>query len=178
MYISKLLRQKNNYSRINAVKYATTYALTPNPNYRYFDIIDNKGGDCANFISQCLLAGGAPMDFNAKYPWWYINSSSSTINDSWSICWAVAHSLYYYLKVNEENHSSKLKGLEVYNTNDLEIGDLIFFEDRNKTIFHSSIITSFWGNNPLISQHTFNALNIPYEKSWDVYKYHFIKIIL
>lgn len=177
MYIN-LLRQ-NNYLRHNAVAYATTYALKPNTSYRYFPLVNDSSGDCANFISQCLYAGGAKMDYNTKRPWWYNKKGTVNVSDdTWSICWAVAHSLYYYLKVNESIASPYVKGLEVYRKEDLEIGDLIFFEDTKETIFHSAIITSFLGKEPLVSHHSFEALNIPYKSSWKAAKYHFIKIII
>ncbi len=119
------------------------------------------------------------MNYNREYPWWY--NSKNTINimdDTWSICWAVAHSLYYYLKINQEKNSFGAKGLEIYNKSDLEIGDLVFFEDTNHRIFHSAIITSFNNGEPLISQHTFNDLNIPIKTSMKYINPHFLKISL
>ncbi len=50
------------------------------------------------------------------------------LDDTWSISWAVAHSLYYYLKVNQEKGSFGAKGLEVYNKNELDVGDLVFLK--------------------------------------------------
>ena len=47
------------YNPSNAVAYALKYCKNYNnqyPNYR------NMGGDCANFVSQCLIAGG--MNFS------------------------------------------------------------------------------------------------------------------
>lgn len=173
------MQRQNIYLRKKAVDYAITYALTPNPQYRYFPLIDDNGGDCANFISQCLLAGGAPMKFSAEYPWWYNhNNTINVLDDTWSISWAVAHSLYYYLKVNQEKGSFGAKGLKVYNKNELDVGDLVFFEDNNNRIFHSAIITAFQNKEPLISHHTFNALNIPIKYSWKYHKIHFLKISL
>lgn len=166
----------NSYSRINAVNYAVTYALSPNPSYRYFPIINNNGGDCANFLSQCLKAGGAPMSFNASNYWWYKHSGSNTKNDTWSVSWAVAHSLYWLLKVNGAKNLVGPKGFEVNNAGSLQIGDLIFYEDANGAIFHSAIVTSMANGYPLISQHSFEALNISYEKTWEARKMHFLKI--
>lgn len=162
------------YSRNDAVKYAVEYALNPNPAYKYFPIIANNGGDCTNFVSQCLKAGGAPMTFNTKNNWWYKNNGFSNV--SWSTSWTVAHSLYWYLKINQESKLYGAKGVEVSNINFLELGDLIFYEDNKNVIFHSAIITGFSQNRPLISQHSFEALNITYLKSWKSYKYHFLKI--
>ncbi|MDU6877303.1 amidase domain-containing protein [Clostridium tepidum] len=174
-----IIRKQNRYLRENAVAYAVTYALSPNPKYRYLPIVGNNGGDCTNFISQCLLAGGAPMKFNKEYSWWYNNNNTiNVMDDTWSICWSVAHSLYYYLKVNQERNYLGAKGLEIYNKNDLDIGDLVFFEDNNKRIFHSAIITSFKNKEPLISQHTFNELDIPIKTSVKYANPHFLKISL
>ncbi len=165
------------YSRNAAVEYAKRYALKPNPAYRYFPIVGNSSGDCTNFTSQCLYAGGAPMIINGRNPWWYKHSGSSLPSrDSWSVSWAVAHSLYWTLKINQESNLPGVKGLEVSDINSMELGDVIFYEDNNRTIFHSAIITGFSQNQPLISQHSFEALNIPYLKTWKSPKYHFLKI--
>lgn len=75
------IKKNNIYLREKAVAYATTYALTPNPQYRYLPIVNNNGGDCTNFISQCLLAGGTPMKFNGEYPWWYNHRNTLNVMD-------------------------------------------------------------------------------------------------
>lgn len=173
-----MLRQ-NKYLRFEAVAYAINYALNPNPKYRYFELIDDNGGDCTNFVSQCLFAGGAKMNHGNNWSWWYINNNTSNVMDAtWSVSWAVAHSLYYYLKNNEETNSPYVKGLEVANVSELELGDLIFYENYNKKIFHSTIITSVSNGIPLVSQHTYNALNVYYKQSWQAKKFHYIKIII
>lgn len=170
---------QNKYLRSKAVSYALTYALNPNPKYRYFQLIGDNGGDCTNFTSQCLLAGGAKMNYGINWNWWYnTKNTNNVMDDTWSVTWAVAHSLYYYLRNNEETHSPYVKGLEVLNVSDLKLGDLIFYEDNNKKIFHSTIITSIISGVPLISQHTPEATNIYYKNSWKAKKYHYVKIIL
>ena len=170
----------NQYSRINAVKYARTYALFPNPSFKYFPLINNDtSGDCANFVSQCLLAGGAPMIFKPTHSWWYRkNNTISTRDDTWSVSWAVAHSLYWFLKSNQQFQALGVKGLEIDDISLLELGDLMFFEDANGKIFHSAIITSFRYSQPLISHHSFEALDIFYKNSWGANKIHFLKISL
>ncbi|MBZ9687660.1 amidase domain-containing protein [Clostridium estertheticum] len=170
----------NQYSRINAVNYAITYALHPNPSFRYFPLINNDtSGDCANFISQCLLAGGAPMTFNGSHPWWYKkNNILSTKDDTWSVTWTVAHSLYWTLKVNQQSEATGIKGLEINDTSLLELGDLIFFEGNDGNIFHSTIITAFRDSQPLVSHHSFEALNIYYKNSWPAKRVHYLKISL
>lgn len=170
------LYRQNQYSRNDAVQYAIKYALKPNPAYKYFPLVNDTSGDCANFISQCLYAGGAPMIFNTRNQWWYNHNSTGVNDDTWSISWTLAHSLYWYLKINQESNLVGAKGLEVPNVSILQLGDLIFFQDNKGTIFHSAIITGFSGNQPLISHHSFEALNIPYQRSWPASKMHFLKI--
>lgn len=157
------------YLRINAINYAKKYAIESNKSYEYFKVTNNIGGDCTNFVSQCLYAGGCEMIYNKKNPWWYNNNSCSS-------SWSVAHELYWLLKTNKKNNLKGPKGIEVASFNSLKLGDLIFFEKRKNVISHSSIITDFLNNVPLISQHTSDELNISFIKSWDIYKYHFLKI--
>jgi hypothetical protein len=170
----------NQYSRINAVNYARTYALNPNPSFRYFPLINNEtSGDCTNFISQCLLAGRAPMIYKGSHPWWYKNNNTiSTKDDTWSVTWAVANSLYWTLKVNQQYNDEGIKGFEVQDVEMLELGDLIFFEDDDGKIFHPTIITSFMYSQPLVSHHSFEALDIWYKNSWPAKSVHFMKISL
>ncbi|AJA47630.1 putative amidase domain-containing protein [Clostridium pasteurianum DSM 525 = ATCC 6013] len=162
--------KNTNYSRENAVNYALKYANTPNSQYKYFPVNYDNGGDCTNFTSQCLFAGGAPMVFTGKNIWW-CNSAGC------SVSWSTAHSLYWYLKINTDNNLYGIKGKEATSTSDLEIGDLIFYRNKNNRITHSAIITSFMDNIPLISQHTPELLNIPYIKLW-ASKTYFMKIFL
>jgi hypothetical protein len=170
------LFRQNQYIRTRAVAYAIEYALKPNKAYRYFPLINDRSGDCANFLSQCLKAGGAPMNFSSRNPWWYKHNPINSKNDSWSISWTVANSLYWYLKINQQSNLYGAKGLEVGTVSELELGDLIFFEDVKGNIFHSAIVTSFSYNQPLISHHSFEALNIPYASSWPASKLRFLKI--
>lgn len=170
--------RQNAYNRQAAVQYAITYALKPNPAYRYFPLVNDTSGDCANFISQCLYAGGAPMIFSGSNQWFYNkNNTANTKDDTWSVSWAVAHSLYWYLKINAEKNNKAVKGFEVQGTNSLNLGDLVFYEDYKGLIFHSAIITSL-NKIPLVSHHSYEALNIPYYRPYSYKKTHFLKIVI
>ena len=59
------------YSGSSAATYARTYALSYNTNYPSYAL---SGGDCTNFVSQCLYAGGIPMNGS--------NSSTGTYNST------------------------------------------------------------------------------------------------
>ncbi|MBU3160234.1 amidase domain-containing protein [Clostridium frigoris] len=166
----------NKYDRKLATSYALKYALEANKKYKFYEFVNGSGGDCTNFVSQCLRAGGATMDYNNIRPWWYEGSGKA------SICWAVANSLFWYLKTNQKLNRNVIKGSEIEDLSKLEIGDVVFYENYNNSIFHAAIITSFieesGSKEPRISQHSYNQINETYIKSYDYKKAHFLKITL
>lgn len=168
----------NMYNSGSAVQYALNHALNPNPYYRFFPAHGDGGGNCTNFISQCLRAGGAPFAYDSS-PWWYKRDGTNSARDRWSISWAVAHSLYWTLKVRRNRNMKGLKAIEVSDIGMLQLGDLIQYENFSNRIYHSGIITAITVDRgvkvPLISQNTYNARNISYVKP-QAKKMHFMKI--
>jgi hypothetical protein len=161
------------YNRDAAVRYALQYALNPNPAYIFY-----RGDDCTNFISQCLRAGGAQNDYHPTHPWWYSNGRTS-------ICWAVAHSLYWYIRICSEQNRFGIKALTytLNNPNDyahaikgkVVPGDLIQYSDAQGRIRHSTIITAFdAAGEPLVSQHTFEGRNVSWRKPFAQSIFHHI----
>ncbi len=67
------------YDRQAAVAYAQEWALRRNPQYYDFS---GLGGDCTNFVSQCLFAGCGVMNYSPVYGWYYISAGQRT--PSWS----------------------------------------------------------------------------------------------
>jgi len=61
------------YNRRAAVEYAHKWAFGRNPAFYDFSEI---GGDCTNFASQCLYAGGGVMNFTPDYGWYYIDPNN------------------------------------------------------------------------------------------------------
>lgn len=161
------------YNRKAAVQYALAYALQPNPGYVYFD-----GNDCSNFISQCLRAGGAQNDYNSTHPWWYNNGRAS-------ICWAVASSLYWYIRTRSGASRFGIKAQTFY-LNDYDsygreirgkvvLGDLIQYRNTKGIIQHSTIITGFdKKGEPLVCQHTVNGKNLSWRKHFPQAIFHHI----
>lgn len=64
-----------------------------NRNPAYYDF-DDSGGDCTNYVSQIIKAGGAPMDTTGSYQWYYSNYANR------SASWIVVSHLYSYLVNN------------------------------------------------------------------------------
>ena len=57
------------YDRGRAVEYARRWALERNP---IFEDYTGIGGDCTNFVSQCLHYAGIPMNYD-RYGWFFIS---------------------------------------------------------------------------------------------------------
>lgn len=75
----------NGYDVSAVISYAKTYWSDYNPNYSNYNDI---GGDCANFVSQCLHAGGLEMTDG-----WYWHSYSDR-----SASWVSCLSMYDYFE--------------------------------------------------------------------------------
>lgn len=56
------------YARDRALEYARRFALGRNPLFYNFTGI---GGDCTNFVSQCVLAGTCIQNFTPDFGWYY-----------------------------------------------------------------------------------------------------------
>ena len=61
------------YQRAKAAAYAHKWAFLRNPAYYNFD---DLGGDCTNFISQCLFAGAGVMNYTRETGWYYSSASN------------------------------------------------------------------------------------------------------
>lgn len=83
--------QIKQYDRQKALEYAKKWAYSRNPAYYNYDSV---GGDCTNFISQCIYAGTSTMNYD-KINGWYYNSA----NDK-SASWTGVEFLYKFLTNN------------------------------------------------------------------------------
>jgi len=85
---------------------------TDNPVYGNLDPV---GGDCANFVSQTLIARGWKMDST-----WYNYG-----NGDWSAAWGYVPSLDDYLSANASNFG--LEYLTASQRNQFAVGDIVIF---------------------------------------------------
>lgn len=134
------------YDRAKARQYAETWWNSANPQYSHFEV------DCTNFVSQCLVAGGAPMNYTGRREsgWWYQGRVDN--RELWSYSWAVAHSLQAYL-------ASSRGGLRAETADSpmrLAIGDVICYDwDGDGRYQHNTIVTGFdAAGMPLVNAHT------------------------
>ena len=148
------------YIRAVAAQYAIKYALKYNPEWPS-DV--GLGGDCTNFVSQALYAGGWTMvqhniyaggrDFRS----WYSGKAGSGVNDR-SRTWAAAANFDLFL--NSGGRAKPCKQEELW------LGDVVqlMWTDTGD-IHHTMIVTGFQraGNKriPLLAYHTVDTLQKP-----------------
>lgn len=148
-----LLSSRSGYNTSAATNYALTYALTPNTSYADFT---NIGGDCTNFISQCLYAGGKNMHYGAAYTgdcWYYTTSTNRS--STWT---GAAEFRSYVLSSNSQ------LGMSTSDWNNVSNGDIIQMLSSDSA-YHSLIITgvaysSYGRSDLLVCAHTTNRRHV------------------
>lgn len=137
-----------NYNRFLAVGYAKKWALSHNPNFYNFGRI---GGDCTNFVSQCLLAGGALMNYEKIKGWFYISANNRSA--SWT-------DVEFFEKFLTKNIGigpfAKIAPVE-----DLEVGDIIQLRQNYYRFNHSLIISKIEDDEIYVCAHSKDVLDFP-----------------
>lgn len=143
------------YNRKRAGEYADLWWNSYNPQYLGFEV------DCSNYVSQCLFAGGAPMNYTGKRGsgWWYHGQSSK--RELWSYSWAVADSLRRYLASSR----SHLRAEVVNSPSKLQVGDVISYSWKGNGHYgHSTVVSAIAEDGmPLVNAHTVNSRH----RYWD-----------
>lgn len=116
------------YNRELAVEYANEWALGRNPRYYSFNGI---GGDCTNFVSQCLYAGGAPMNYEPVMGWYYISSTDRTA------AWTGVEYFYNFLMRNE----GRGPYAQEVTASEMEPGDVIQLSFLPGAFGHTLLVT-------------------------------------
>ena len=133
------------FDRLKSVEYAKEWALKFNPKYYDFSLL---GGDCTNFVSQCLHAGGVPMRYY-KYGWYY--SSLSNRAPAWT-----GVNEFWDFAVNNRGIGVKIQETTL---NDLELADVIQFYNGER-FYHAVIVTDL-SNGIKVCSHDSPALDRP-----------------
>ena len=134
------------YNRDKVYTYAKKWAYSRNPKYYNFDSI---GGDCTNFVSQCIYAGQNQMNYNKNNGWYYINANNK------SPSWTDVEFLYKFLITNKSVGPQRKETL----ITNLDIGDVIQLSFDGNTFSHSLIVIQNGNNvyNTFIAAHTFDT---------------------
>ena len=147
------------YERQKSIEYAKHWAFGRNPKYYNFDPV---GGDCTNFVSQCIYAGSGVMNYS-QYGWYYRNGYEK------SASWTGVEYLHKFLTQN--------KGIGPYGEEvgiqSAEKGDIIQLSFDGKTFTHSLLIIDKDASKILISTHTQDE----YGRNLVTYKFNKIRFI-
>lgn len=140
------------YNANTAIAYARKWSLFRNPMYLDFTQL---GGDCTNFISQCLFAGSHIMNFTPITGWYYKNG------DDRSASWTGVKFLHKFLTTNKgPGPFGKEVGMDK-----IVPGDVIQFGDEVKGFHHSLLVLETVPNptydDILIATHSYDAINRP-----------------
>lgn len=89
----------HSYDRNLAVNYANKYADDRNSDYYDYSKL---GGNCVNYVSQSIHAGGVPMDYTGSYQWKHYSSALNEANTASgrSNSWTAVSYFYNYAKNN------------------------------------------------------------------------------
>ena len=149
------------YNRDEAIAYARRWALSRNPEFYDYEGI---GGDCTNFVSQCVYAGTGVMNYTPTYGWYYIDSNNKS--PSWT-----GVDFFYSFMVN--NRSVGPYGVETRLIN-IVPGDIIQLGNSNGMYYHSLILTrietDYFGRRYYICSHSEDSLDR------DLFTYNFAKL--
>lgn len=134
------------YNRWKAQQYAETHWNRPNPAYVDMQV------DCSNFVSQCIYAGDAPMNYTGRREngWWYKGLQQR--QELWSYSWSVAQSLQAFLSSSKTG----LRAESVESPYQLAVGDVITYDwDGDSRFQHSVIVTAHASDGaPLVNART------------------------
>lgn len=168
-----------NYDPIKAVEYAKTYWQNYNPEYPDWHPL---GGDCANFVSQCLIAGGIKKNGvpeknpASDFAYWYSYGNKADINLV-SSTWRGAGAFKYYWEKNaSEVRIFDKFSEETYNYG--KIGDFLsLINPSTNQGYHTMIIIDYGitegVNDLLCAQHSPNLINaslLKKNKGFIIYK--------
>lgn len=134
---------RNGYDEAAAVAYAKRWAMSRNPAYLDFH---GLGGDCTNFVSQCLYAGAGIMNRTPVYGWYYLTGNNRTAS------WTGVEYLYRFLTAN--------KGAGPYaqevSQDQAGPGDVVQLGDRSG-FTHTALIVDVQGGECYVAAHTLDS---------------------
>lgn len=171
------------YSPTLAITYAKKYAYTYNPSYpNYSSLVE--GGDCANFISQCLHAGGIPMignDSNNTTQDWFCYSNYlwdiNKISKTWR---GVANFLEFWTLHAKEfrnfsNNALTDPTLKTQLFNYIALGDAINLIHEDNRPYHTLLVVDITPDEILCAAHTNDTDGTPLSK-YNPYKFRVYKL--
>lgn len=159
VYETVPLTRSSSSNRSAAQTYALNHVYNPSSNYPDYS---NYGGDCTNFVSQCLEAGGWTKvnDGNrySSYSWFHPVGSTMPSESLRSASWTSASYLYNFLNANSDRAVPASYPLSSY-----EIGDVVqlYSTSYSPAWHHSMIITYASGGTIKVTYRNANSSGSP-----------------
>lgn len=136
------------YNRSAALGYAQRWGRDRNP--KYYDFSD-LGGDCTNFVSQCVYAGSGVMNYTPTYGWYYIDAQDRTA--SWT-----GVEYFYNFMVNNQGPGPVMTEVDATR---VRVGDVVQLGRLDGSFYHSLLITRTGlfpsVNNIYVTTHSYDA---------------------
>ncbi len=153
------------YNRLAAVRYARRWAFRRNPEFYSFDEL---GGDCTNFVSQCVYAGSRVMNFSDELGWYYISPDLRA--PSWT-------SVRFFYEFITQNEGVGPYGYEA-DLSQAQIGDVIQLAYGGSEDFTHTLLVVAVGRNPsaenvLLAAHTRDT----YRRPLSMYDYTNVRLL-
>lgn len=127
--------------------YAERWAYERNPMFYNFDLI---GGDCTNFVSQCLYAGGAVMNPTPDTGWYYYS-----IEDR-APAWTGVEFFYDFMVGNQGVGPF---GIAVP-IEEVQVGDILQLGNAEQ-FYHSLFVVEIRSGVPYVAAHSKDVYQMP-----------------
>jgi hypothetical protein len=148
------------YNRENALAYARRWAFARNPLYYDYAGI---GGNCTNFVSQCLYAGSCTMNYIPLYGWYYLSPAERTPS------WTGVEFFYNFITGN----ASVGPFAEETGPEALEIGDVVQLGREEGGYYHTLLVVGRAGEDLLLAANTNDA----FERPLSSYEYDYARFL-
>ena len=148
------------YERERAVLYAKKWVFSQNPLFGNFRDI---GGNCTNFVSQCVYAGSCVMNETPTFGWYY--KSLDDRSPSWT-------GVEYFYDFLVNNAGVGPFGAE-RTADEMEIGDVIQLGREGEGYYHTLLAVGFEGEDILVAAQTDDVFMRPLS----TYTYDFARYI-
>ena len=143
------------YDAARAVEYARRWALSRNPMFVDFT---GRGGNCTNFVSQCVLAGSCVMNRTPDYGWYY--ESDADRAPAWS---SVRY--FYDFMTGTPEFASRNGGIGPYAAEvprrRAQVGDAVQYANAEGNWYHTVIISRIENGEIYVCAQSDNALDRP-----------------